>query len=72
MTPQYISDVRRVLDEGGLFVCAARKVGGDYQATGMIVGACVKASGDVRLVFEFDTIPGMLHIFRPDQLEALP
>jgi len=50
----------------------ARKVGGSYQATGWIVAAFKTRAGDPRYVFEFDTPPGMLHIFGPAQLEASP
>ena len=46
-----------------------RKVGGSYQATGYIVGIAVTTTGDVRYVFEFETFPGMLHIFNEGQLE---
>ena len=45
-----------------------RKVGGTYQAEGIIVGIAVTTSGDVRYVFEFEQYPGMLHIFNEGQL----
>lgn len=48
-----------------------RKVGGSYQADGYIVGIAVTTSGAVRYVFEFETYPGMLHIFNETQLEKL-
>jgi len=46
-----------------------RKVGGSYQAEGIIVGVAVTTTGDVRYVFEFTQYPGMLHIFNEGQLE---
>jgi len=46
-----------------------RKVGGSYQADGIIVGIAVTTTGDVRYVFEFEQYPGMLHIFNESQLE---
>jgi hypothetical protein len=47
-----------------------RKVGGTYQANGIIVGTAVTTRGELRYVFEFSTFPGMLHIFNEGQLEA--
>ena len=46
-----------------------RKVGGTYQAEGIIVGVAITTTGDVRYVFEFEQYPGMLHIFNEGQLE---
>ena len=46
-----------------------RKVGGTYQAEGIIVGIAVTTTGDVRYVFEFEQYPGMLHIFNEGQLQ---
>jgi hypothetical protein len=46
-----------------------RKVGGTYQADGIVVGIAVTTKGDVRYVFEFEQFPGMLHIFNEGQLE---
>lgn len=48
-----------------------RKSGGSYQADGFIVGIAVTTMGQVRYVFEFETFPGMLHIFNDSQLELL-
>jgi hypothetical protein len=45
------------------------KVGGTYQADGIIVGIAVTTKGDVRYVFEFEQFPGMLHIFNEGQLD---
>jgi len=50
----------------------AQKIGGSYQATGTIVGAFTTLKGFQRYVFEFDEPAGMLHIFGPEQVEALP
>ena len=48
-----------------------RKIGGSYQAEGFIVGVAVTTMGQVRYVFEFETFPGMLHIFNDSQLESI-
>lgn len=48
-----------------------RKVGGTYQADGVIVGTAVTSRGELRYVFEFAAFPGMLHIFNEGQLEKL-
>lgn len=48
----------------------ARKVGGNYQATGEIVAAWIERDGKPRYVFRFDTPPGLLHIFTATQVEA--
>jgi len=45
------------------------KVGGTYEATGLIVGTAITTRGDLRYVFEFLDYPGMLHIFNEGQLE---
>lgn len=47
----------------------AQKIGGNYQATGAIVGAFRTLAGKERYVFEFHNPQGMLHIFTPEQLE---
>lgn len=60
----------------------ARKVGGSYQADGWIVGRFKTLDGEDRVVFEFAQppaddlvqdwpafLPGLLRIFRPDQVE---
>lgn len=46
----------------------ARKIGGSYQADGAIVARFKTRAGDERVVFEFDTPRGMLHIFNTDQV----
>lgn len=45
------------------------KVGGSYQADGIIVAAFRTTAGAERYVFEFTQPCGMLHIFTPNQLE---
>jgi hypothetical protein len=45
-----------------------KKIGGSYEATGWIVAAFRTRGGSERYVFEFEALPGMLHIFGPDQL----
>lgn len=47
----------------------ARKVGGSYQATGTVVSRFKTLAGRDRVVFEFDSPAGMLHIFDEGQLE---
>lgn len=46
----------------------AKKVGGSYQAEGLIVSEFQTKAKQTRLVFEFNDFPGMLHIFTPKQL----
>lgn len=48
-----------------------KKIGGTYQADGIIVGIAVTTRGDIRYVFEFKDYPGMLHIFNGSQLEKI-
>ncbi|MEN6587305.1 MAG: hypothetical protein ABFE02_14795 [Sulfuricella sp.] len=51
----------------------ARKVGGNFQHTGTIVAEFTTTAGEPRLVLEFDApVAGMLHVYRPDQVELLP
>jgi hypothetical protein len=50
---------------------AALKVGGSYQANGIIVGNFKTTAGEQRYVFEFDEPKGMLHIFGPSQVQAI-
>lgn len=45
------------------------KVGGNYQAPGIILSGFYTTQGAERYVFEFEDLTGMLHIFTPDQLE---
>ena len=47
----------------------ARKVGGSYQATGIIKAKFKADDGSVRYVFRFDNPAGLLHIFNGKQLE---
>lgn len=49
----------------------ARKVGGSYQAEGVVVSVFFTSAGAERYVFEFDSPNGMLHIFGPAQLESM-
>jgi len=50
----------------------ARKLGGDFQHTGTIIGEVQKTTGEWRVVLEFDSpTQGMLHIYRPDQVEII-
>lgn len=46
----------------------AKKVGGSYQATGYVVSEFKTLAGAKRYVFEFDQMPGMLHIFNDTQV----
>lgn len=45
------------------------KVGGGYQARGTVRAVFTTNAGVERVVFEFHSHPGMLHIFAPHQLE---
>lgn len=49
----------------------AEKIGGSYQARGEIRAVFTTRSGLRRAVFEFDSPPGLLHIFNPDQLAVV-
>lgn len=46
-----------------------RKVGGSYQAPGIIKAVFSSIHGDIRYVFEFVEPAGMLHIFNEEQLD---
>ena len=48
----------------------ARKVGGTYQADGVVLVRFTTRAGAKRVVFEFDSPAGMLHIFNEDQIEV--
>lgn len=47
-----------------------QKVGGSYQATGVIKAAWLADDGTARYVFRFDNPAGMLHIFSDANLAA--
>lgn len=46
-----------------------QKVGGSYQATGIVRGAFLNKDGEERYNVDFDLIPGLLHIMSSGQLE---
>ena len=46
------------------------KVGGSYQADGVIRARWLTDSGEPRYVFQFDNPSGMVHIFGEHQLSA--
>jgi hypothetical protein len=46
----------------------AKKVGGSYQAEGHVISEFETLAGAKRYVFEFDQMPGMLHIFNDSQI----
>lgn len=49
-----------------------RKVGGSFQHTGIVVAQFLTTRGEKRIVLEFDApVDGMLHIYRPDQVELI-
>ena len=49
-----------------------RKVNGSFQHTGVVVAEFVTTAGEPRIVLEFDApVSGMLHVYRPDQVEVL-
>jgi len=47
------------------------RVGGDYAFDGTVVCVFEKLNGGKRIVVESVLIPGLLHIFAPDQLFAV-
>lgn len=49
-----------------------RKIGGSFEHTGTVVAEFTTTAGNIRTVVEFDPpVSGMLHIYRPDQLEEI-
>lgn len=50
-----------------------RKTGGSFQHTGVVVAEFETTAQERRIVLEFDApVKGMLHVYRPDQVEVLP
>lgn len=47
---------------------SVEKIGGSYQATGIIKARFLADDGTPRYVFRFDNPPGLLHIFYEKQL----
>ena len=46
------------------------KVGGSFQHTGTVVAEFKTTASEPRIVLEFDEpVKGMLHVYRPDQVE---
>jgi len=48
------------------------KVGGSYQASGIIKSRFLADDNTPRYVFRFDNPPGLLHIFNEKQLSNIP
>lgn len=49
-----------------------RKVGGSFQHTGTVVSEFSTTRNEKRIVLEFDyPVSGMLHVYRPDQVEVI-
>ena len=49
-----------------------KKNGGSFQHTGVVVAEFHTTTGELRIVLEFDApVDGMLHIYRPDQVEVM-
>lgn len=49
-----------------------RKVGGSFQHTGTVVSEFTTTRSQKRIVLEFDNpVSGMLHVYRPDQVEVI-
>ena len=49
-----------------------RKSGGSFQHTGVVVAEFHTTAGESRIVLEFDApVSGMLHVYRPDQVEVI-
>ena len=58
--------------EQPLAMARVRKTGGSYQHTGTVVSEFRTLAGEQRIALEFDApVAGMLHIYRPDQVEPL-
>lgn len=48
------------------------KTGGSFQHTGIVVAEFQTTAGENRIVLEFDEpVKGMLHVYRPDQVEVI-
>lgn len=47
------------------------KVGGNYEAYGTVLCTGVTSLGKTLVLFEFDSIPGMVHLFGESQLEHI-
>lgn len=48
------------------------KTGGSFQHTGVVVAVFKTTLNQERIVVEFDApVNGMLHIYRPDQVEVI-
>lgn len=63
-----LDEARRKLAEAE--PSSARKIGGSYEADGHVVARFKTLAGAERLVFEFAEPAGLLHIFRPDQVQS--
>ena len=62
---------REVIDMS-LLGKSVRKVGGSFQHTGVVVAEFATTAGEKRIVLEFDApVAGMLHVYRPDQVEVI-
>lgn len=49
-----------------------RKTGGSFQHTGTVVSEFTTTRSQKRIVLEFDNpVSGMLHVYRPDQVEVV-
>lgn len=49
-----------------------RKIEGSFQHTGTVVSEFKTLAGETRMVVEFDPpVGGLLHVYRPDQLESI-
>lgn len=47
-------------------------VGGSFQHTGVVVAEFVTTAKEPRIALEFDApVAGMLHVYRPDQVEVI-
>jgi hypothetical protein len=62
-----------MMDAMGFVPWRARKIGGSFQHTGTVIAEFETIAGERRLVLEFDApVAGMLHVYRPDQVERIP
>lgn len=57
-------------NNGYLLRQRVKKIGGSFQHTGIVVSVFKTTAGEDRIVLEFDApVKGMLHVYRPDQVE---
>lgn len=59
-------------EDPSLLFKTVKKLGGSFEHTGTVVAEFLTLAGARRIVLEFDPpVGGMLHIYRPDQVEVI-